>query len=149
LPLRNLERGWRLGLPSGQRVAWAMGVKPLRDDQILIGKFVENEPTDPNNPDTPKPIDSISKVFAHNCPLWTYILAEARYFQEPVKVPVKEDITITTPRLGHVGGRIVAEVFLGLLFGDNHSLLSLEPNWQPKQGAGYALKDFVNYALGR
>ena len=41
--------------------------------------------------------------------------------KEAVKVPVKEDITIKTPKLGPVGGRIVAEVFLGLMFGDTHS----------------------------
>jgi hypothetical protein len=51
--------------------------------------------------------------------------------------------------LGPVGGRIVAEVFLGLMFGDNNSLLNLNPDWQPQQGAHFALKDFVKYALGR
>lgn len=143
LPLRNLERGWRLGLPSGQAVARAMGVKPIADTDILIGQGVDK-------PANPLPnILSISPVFANNCPLWTYILAEAMHHKEPVKIPVKENITINTPRLGPVGGRIVAEVFLGLMFGDNNSLLSLDPNWLPKQGANYALKDFVNYALGR
>jgi hypothetical protein len=47
--------------------------------------------------------------------------------QEMVKIPVKENITITTPRLLPVGGRVVAEVFLALLFADKHSLLSLDP----------------------
>jgi hypothetical protein len=143
LALRNLERGWRLGLPSGQSVARAMGVKPLADTDILIGQGVDK-------PEKPLPnILSVSKVFEHNCPLWTYILAEAMKFSEPVKIPVKQSVTINTPKLGPVGGRIVAEVFLGLMFGDSNSLLSLDPNWQPKQGAHYALKDFVNYALGR
>jgi hypothetical protein len=68
--------------------------------------------------------------------------------QETVKIPLKENISITTPRLGPVGGRIVAEVFLGLMFGDNHSLLSLSPHWQPEGTPKYALKDFVKYALG-
>jgi hypothetical protein len=147
LPQRNLERGWRLELPSGQQVAQAMGVKPLEDDEILIGKFVDNEPTDPTHPDALKPITSISEVFESNCPLWTYILAEARNFKEPVRIPVKESVTINTPKLGPVGGRIVAEVFLGIMFGDPNSLLSLAPKWEPGQGAGYALKDFVSYAL--
>src|SRR5205807_8555745 len=84
LPVRNLLRGWRLGLPSGQRVAHAMGVKPLHDDQILLVKFIEKTPAPPD-PESPKPITSVSKVFAHNCPLWTYILAETRTFQESVK----------------------------------------------------------------
>ena len=143
LPLRNLERAWRLSLPSGQSVAHAMAIKPMADKDILIGQGVDK-------PDQPlKGILSVSKVFADNCPLWTYILAEAMHFKESVKVPVKENVTNTTPRLGPVGGRIVAEVFLGLMFGDGTSLLSLNPEWQPKQGAGFALRDFVNYALGR
>jgi len=143
LAQRNLERGWRMGLPSGQSVARAMGIEPLADTDILIGQGVDK-------PD--KPLDNITKVspvFAKNCPLWTYILAEAMHFREAVKVPVLENITVNTPRLGPVGGRIVAEVFLGLMFGDNHSLLSLDPNWHPAQGANYTLKDFVSFALGR
>jgi hypothetical protein len=143
LPLRNLERGWRLRLPSGQNVARAMGIKPMADSEILIGQGVDKPDKPLNN------ILSVSKVFADNCPLWTYILAEAMRFKESVKVPVKGDVSIMTPRLGPVGGRIVAEVFLGLMFGDGTSLLSLDPYWQPKQGANFALKDFVNYALGR
>jgi hypothetical protein len=143
LALRNLERGWRMGLPSGQSVARAMGEEPLADADILIGKGVDQ-------PDTPpKSIVEISPVFAGNCPLWTYILAEAMHYQEKVKVPVVGDVTITTPRLGPVGGRIVAEVVLGLLFGDRHSLLNLHRKWQPDLGAGFALKDFVNFALGK
>jgi Animal haem peroxidase len=144
LPLRNLERGWRMGIPSGQQVAAAMGVTPLDDSKILIGKGVDT----PAPGENPVPITSIDKVFTKNCPLWTYILAEAMQNQANVKIPVKENVTITTPQLGAVGGRIVAEVFLGLMFGDNHSLLSLDPLWQPKNNPQYALKDLVNYALG-
>jgi hypothetical protein len=147
LPVRNLLRGWRLGLPSGQSVAHAMGVTPLHDDQILIGKFVDPLPVPPD-PEAPRPITSVSGVFAHNCPLWTYVLAEARNYQEVVKLPVTGHVSIKTPRLGPVGGRIVAEVFLGLMFGDSRSLLNQDPHWHPALGTGYALKDFVRYALG-
>jgi hypothetical protein len=143
---RNLLRGWRLGLPSGQHVAHAMGVKPLHDHEILIGKATgaagDAVAIDDKTLNLPG-------VFKKNCPLWTYVLAEAMRHQEDVKIPVKESVTIKTPRLGPVGGRIVAEVFLGLLFGDPNSMLSLDPQWQPASGAGYALKDFVNYALGK
>jgi len=143
LAQRNLERAWRLGLPSGQSVARAMRIKPLADKDIIIGKALDK-------PEAPvATIVDVSKVFANNCPLWTYILAEAAHHREAVRIPVKENVTINTPRLGPVGGRIVAEVFLGLMFGDKTSLLSQDPDWQPKQGANYALKDFVNYALGR
>jgi hypothetical protein len=144
LPVRNLIRGWRLGLPSGQHVAHAMGVTPLEDNEIMIGKGVDKQ--DPKDPPIVS-IDKISPVFKNNCPLWTYILAEAMNHQVKVNIPVQKPIAITTPRLGPVGGRIVAEVFLGLMFGDNHSQLSAHPNWKPKN-TSFALKDFVNYALG-
>jgi len=145
LAQRNLERAWRLGLPSGQHVAHAMGVTPMDDKDILIGKGVDI----PDKKEVPFPIDTVAPVFKKNCPLWTYILAEAMHHQETLKIPVKEPLSITTPRLGPVGGRIVAEVFLGLIFGDNHSVLSLEPTWHPKNNPNYALKDFVSYALGK
>jgi len=142
---RNLLRGWRLGLPSGQHVAHAMGHHALHDKDILIGKATGNagEAVPINDPSL-----NLPSVFKRNCPLWTYILAEAMQYQDFVKIPVTENITLKTPRLGPVGGRIVAEVFLGLLFGDPNSLLSLDPNWTPASGAGYALKDLVKYALG-
>ena len=123
-----------------------MGHHALHDKDILIGKATGNagEAVPINDPSL-----NLPSAFKHNCPLWTYILAEAMQNQETVKIPVTENITIKTPRLGPVGGRIVAEVFLGLLFGDPNSLLSLDPNWTPASGAGYALKDLVNYALGK
>jgi hypothetical protein len=147
LGLRNLERGWRLGLPSGQAVALAMNLTPLDDAQILINKAVE--PQDPGVKLVP--IDAIANgVFAGNCPLWTYILAEAAANKTPVDVPATgAPGPIPTPQLGPVGGRIVAEVMLGLMFGDPASLLSLDPQWTPVTGSDFALKHFVAYALGQ
>jgi hypothetical protein len=123
-----------------------MHVPLLKDEEIMIGKAVDA----PEDGDVRGTIASIADLspFKGNCPLWTYILAEAAKNQEPVKIPVQEDKTITTPRLGPVGGRIVAEVFLGMMFGDNDSLLNLEPHWTPSFGQSYKLKDFVAYALG-
>ena len=71
------------------------------------------------------------------------------HHRQSVKIPVEENINVNTPRLGPVGGRIVAEVILGLIFGDKSSLLRMEPLWEPQTGPDYALKDFVAYALGR
>ncbi len=51
-------------------------------------------------------------------PLWYYILKEA-------------EVQAGGERLGDVGGRIVAEVLLGLLEGDANSYLNLKPNWRP------------------
>jgi hypothetical protein len=140
---RNLLRGWRLGLPSGQAVARAMGLQPLTDDKILIGAAVEKPAK--ALPD----ITAAPEAFKGNCPLWVYILAEAMQNKTSVKLPVKESVQVNTPQLGPVGGRIVAEVFLGLLSGDKASYLNLDPSWQPKTGPDYKLKDFVLYALGK
>jgi hypothetical protein len=152
LPQRNLLRGYELGLPTGQAVARAMGVPILSDEQIKIGKAVD-DPQGGSDPDERGTIASIPALaaFKGKCPLWTYILAEAALNQALVTIPVTEQKQVTTPQLGAVGGRIVAEVFLGLMFGDNDSYLSLEPNWQPPgpAGAAFRLKDFVNYALGK
>ncbi|MGY8711703.1 heme peroxidase family protein [Bradyrhizobium sp. 18BD] len=147
LALRNLERGWRLGLPSGQAVARAMNLTPLADADIVIGKAVD----EPGKGDPQTKIATIANgVFADNCPLWTYILAEAAQLRADVPIPVTGGPgTVKTPQLGPVGGRIVAEVFLGMMFGDNSSVLSLDPQWTPVTGSGFALKDLVAYALGQ
>jgi hypothetical protein len=155
LPQRNLIRGFELGLPSGQDVAHAMGVKPLRDDQITIGKAVDKPDQNPPDPDVRGTIESLPKTvpaiaaFKGKCPLWTYILAEAFNTRTQVNLPVTEKKHISTPQLGPVGGRIVAEVFLGLMFGDRDSLFNINPSWTPTIKSPFNLKDFVNYALGR
>jgi len=149
LALRNLLRGTQLHLPSGQTVAAAMEVPALADNQILIGKAIDAGAVFDK-------ITDINKVFKGNCPLWTYILAEAIQHKKLVMdIPVTENaakpgtVTISTPQLGPVGGRIVAEVFLGLLFADTLSLVNSTTPWVPKGGPKYGLKDFVNFALGR
>jgi hypothetical protein len=143
LTLRNLRRAREFNLPSGQEVAHAMGVTPLKNEQILIGQGVDK-------PDSPLKniVDVAGKAFDGNCPLWTYILAEAMLHKANVTIPVKEKVDISTPQLGPVGGRIVAEVFLGLLFADPGSYLSKDPTWTPGGKRDYRLKDLVNYALG-
>jgi hypothetical protein len=149
LPQRNLLRSFELGLPSGQDVAHAMRITPLKDEEILIGKAVDEPPGGDG-----KKLSELPKLsaFLGNCPLWTYILAEAARTQTAIPIPVKEKKKITTPQLGQVGGRIVAEVFLGMLFGDSDSFLSARPNWIPTirgKGEKFALRDIVAYALGK
>jgi len=145
LAQRNLLRGFELNLPSGQTVARAMGVRPLDDGQIVIGKAVDEAGAG----DVLGPIDQVDGLapFRRNCPLWTYILAEAAQNKITEPIPVEGGTTNTTPQLGAVGGRIVVEVLLGLLFGDNHSLLNLDPRWTPPD-PGFRLKDLVEFALG-
>jgi hypothetical protein len=132
---RNLVRGWRLRLPSGQAVAKSMGENVL--DPILIGKF-EDQPETQN-------IENISPVFKDTCPLWAYCLAETTKHTVPGHAGVKSKL------LGPVGGRIVAETFAGLLHYDSQSFLTQDPTWTPTIGDGrqFGLKEFVNFALGR
>jgi hypothetical protein len=59
--------------------------------------------------------------FAGSTPLWFYILRGA-LIEEGER------------RLGPVGGRIVAEVFIGLLQGDRQSFLRQDPDWEPTLG---------------
>lgn len=97
LAQRNLLRHLTFSLPSGQRVARAMGVAELsRGDLADLAPLGLDDRT----------------------PLWFYILREA-------------DATADGEHLGPVGGRIVAEVLIGLLQGDRTSYLAQDPDWQP------------------
>ena len=141
LALRNLERGWRMRLPSGQDIARAMGVQPLADSDILIGKFT-GDPTDPL-----VPIHHFGRAFTGNCPLWLYTLAETGHHIEDVPVQTSDgERLIPTPKLGLVGGRIVAETIAGLLLMDSMSFVSLDPLWTPQRDVGEGLPRSIGYA---
>jgi hypothetical protein len=55
-------------------------------------------------------------------------------------------------RLGRVGGRIVAEVLVGLLAGDPQSYLSRKPAWMPilpsAATGDFTMHDLVRFTLG-
>lgn len=117
LAVRNLLRSSQVGLPSGQDVARAMGIRPLPDNQILIGKAT-GDATEAT------PITSISSSFAGKAPLWAYILAESTahaYRIENGAIVGNQKAPFT---LGPVGSRIVAETFVGLLLSDSNSILN-------------------------
>jgi hypothetical protein len=135
LAVRNLLRGLRMGLPSGQDVARAMGVQPLGDDLLKVGKATEAE-----TPKNQKLVDipTFGKEFVGKAPLWFYILAEA---QQQFK---KDDTPI---HLGPVGGRIVVETFVGLMVGDGHSFLAAEPNWAPNKERKFMMSDLIKKAI--
>ena len=108
LAARNLLRGQQVGLPSGQDVARAMGIRPLRDDQILIGKAT-------GDPADAEPITAdLPGASPASAPLWTYVLAEATATRLPRCAAASIAGQQVAPfRLGPVGGRIVAETFAG------------------------------------
>ena len=139
---RNLRRGWRMRLPSGQAIARSMGFVPLADAEIKIGKFTGDAA------DIHGSVADVSAVFADNCPLWTYVLAETMAGPRDVRVEGGTR-TVETRRLGPVGGTIVAETFLFLLLADKTSFLVQHPLWKPTLGNGgtFTLRDLVAVAL--
>jgi hypothetical protein len=132
---RNLLRGLRMRLPSGQTVARKMRLPVIKDNDLRIGKATEEDAKD-----NPRLID-VDPSFADNAPLWTYVLAEAQQQFKKDGTPI---------HLGAVGGRIVAEVFAGLLLGDNHSFLAQDPEWTPFGafgGKNFRIIDLLKAAL--
>lgn len=103
LASRNLLRSRLVGLPTGQDVAEAIGAQPLTPGDLGSG-------------------DEVDIVQAHEfdqrTPLWFYILKEA-------------EVQADGQRLGEVGSRILAEVFVGMLQGDPNSFLAAQPDWVP------------------
>jgi hypothetical protein len=137
---RNLLRGMTMGLPSGQSVALALGLVPIDDKNLRIGKAVVAD-WDDN-----KPLASLHPSFAENAPLWFYVLAEAQY-EWIQRAKVKGGKGDEEPlKLGTIGARIVAETLLGLLWGDGHSYLRQAPNWMPEHGIRN-MGDLIDFAL--
>ena len=123
LPELNLLRGRALQLPSGQAIAQRIGVTPVSD----LG------------------LDRFGLSAAHRAaleaetPLWYYVLREA------------ENAPRSGERLGPVGGRIVAEVLVGLLAHDPQGFVRRQPTWRPEglraEKAGhFTLGDLLRFA---
>jgi hypothetical protein len=148
LSQRNLRRGRKMGLPSGQQVARLMGVTPLTPTQLWTNHRIQVTIPIVNNVvsivrewDEESP--SLKEIFADpewrgEAPLWFYILKEAEILGEG-------------RRLGPVGGRIVAEVLVGLLQKDPNSYLYLNSSWKPAPPVAtvrgqFTMADLLNYA---
>jgi hypothetical protein len=134
LAARNLLRGLRMGLPSGQAVACRLGIAVVPDDWLRVGKATEDDQ------ETNPLLVDICPQFRGNAPLWYYILAESQQYFKKNDTPI---------RLGPVGARIVAEVFIGLLLGDRHSYLSQAPCWEPDFAVHgrFGMAELINMAL--
>ncbi len=86
LAIRNLQRGYALGLPTGQAIGATIGETPLTPEELVAdfngAAFVD------------------FPFLQTRTPLWYYVLQEAAVRKNGL-------------RLGPVGGRIVSEVFCG------------------------------------
>jgi hypothetical protein len=73
----------------------------------------------------------------HSTPLWYYVLKEAELIEDGL-------------HLGPVGGRIIAEVIIGLLQSDPESYLSYDPRWRPtlpgRDRGDFHMIDFLTFA---
>lgn len=113
LARRNLLRGYRLGLPTGEAVAEELDIAPLTNGELTQG-------VDP----------AITAAlqqgnFQDRTPLWFYVLREA-------------ERNAQGHTLGKVGSRIVAATIIGQIRRDSTSYLN-QTSWTP--GAGVRLPD--------
>jgi hypothetical protein len=111
ISVRNLLRGFYLGLPTGEEAAQGCGEQALTPEEVIAGPHEELL----RDPD-----------FRGQTPLWYYILKEAELKGVgPNGQPGN--------RLGPVGSRIVAETLVGLIRKSDCSILK-ETDWRPKYG---------------
>ncbi len=151
LAYRNLVRGERtLQLPTGQEVAARMLELGLIEEEDILGKTLPfelgfgREMSDgsslANLAGTGISLERLQDTVAAQTPLWYYVLKEAEVFHQG-------------ERLGKVGGRIVAEVFIKMLLADDQSILNADAGWRPTPGefgcvdpSSYRMTDLLGYA---
>jgi Animal haem peroxidase len=123
LPSRNLLRHITWALPSGQRIAEEMRVPKLSDRDPVLSQ-----------------LKAYNLNLEDSTPLWLYALREAA-------------VMAGGHTLGPVGGRIVGEVFIGLLQLDHDSYLNARERWKPtlpqrnrKVTGDFQMIDFLTFA---
>jgi Animal haem peroxidase len=132
LALLNLLRGNTYKLPSGQAISKALKIEPLAPKYLVTRQPVKGKAGKSQ-------FVSISQALISDTPLWFYILAEAQKSvidaletRNAIKngefddgeLIIKE---VAQTQLGWVGGRIVAEVFYGLIDSDDESYIKQAP----------------------
>ncbi|WP_433360096.1 peroxidase family protein [Actinoplanes sp. CA-142083] len=106
LARRNLLRGYRLNLPTGQAVADELGIPQLTADEIAG--------------DDPLATAVRDGGFDTRTPLWFYMLRES-------------EVRAQGNTLGALGSRVVAETLIGQLRQDPGSYLR-QGSWSPSEG---------------
>jgi hypothetical protein len=121
LAARNLLRGYRLRLPTGQAVAGHLGLPVLTADEILAAA-----------PDQAQALEAGG--FLDRTPLWFYLLAEARHHGGQ--------------RLGPLGSTIVAGVLINLIRRSADSILEdhFEPSLPAAKKGTFELADLLRFA---
>ena len=114
LAYRDIRRGQLRDLPSGHDIAAKIGLKrqEIVPADLIWSKVKQRLVRAGSQYDpTGQPV-----------PLFLYVLFEAQELAN-------------SKHLGPLAGRIVSDVFIGLLKGDPDSFLSVNPNWTPQFGS--------------
>lgn len=131
----DLFRGRNFGLPTGQAIAEIIyGKKGAGLSAAEIGDLImrkEIRPEDAAPAQAQKIKERLRDVFSQETPLWFYILAEAE---------IQND-----GKLGKVGGTIVAETFVQLLYNNSEHSILREDKWQP--GEDFLLKSDKTFGM--
>ena len=145
LGLLNLIRGNTYNLVSGQTVARKLFADATLKQAIIASRRASHVPLDGSrlvtrhkedvSDTTVMSFKTIDPSFEKDTPLWFYVLAEA---QAPLvdalsgSQPFNEDKLLDPAtnhtQLGWVGGRILAEVFYGILDSDHESVIHAVQN---------------------
>jgi hypothetical protein len=126
LASRNLLRGYRLSLPTGQAVSMACGL-PALDAATLISAVV---PT--------RRAQFVAAGFDRRTPLWFYLLAEAGDPGGPNGL-----------HLGPVGSRVVAEVLHALVEFSPDSVIRTPPSQRELASEEFTLRGLIRLGLDR
>ncbi len=123
--MRNLLRGYRLRIPTGQAVARALDLDVLSAEEIEAAAKDEAQ------------LQALrAGGFSDRTPMWYYLLAEAEHAADG-------------QRLGPLGSTIVAEVLIGLTRRSADSILR-SPGWRPsllaKRPGRFSLADLLRFA---
>jgi Animal haem peroxidase len=158
LALLNLLRANTYKIQSGQAIAKVLKekgftqktdqgfvpVKPLDVKYLVTRQAIIGDDGKPTGMSEFAPLKAELKLLKTDTPLWFYILAEAQQSVidelEKLKVIAENGQfpddkllcpTVAKTQLGWVGGRIVAEVFYGLMDSDTDSYFHAPPAWKP------------------
>ncbi len=120
ITVRNLLRGYSLGLPTGEEVAEYIGETPIPHKHIATGihKEILSDP-----------------VFYEKTPLWYYVLREAEL-----------NNGANAGKLGPVASCIVGNTLLALIMQSPFSILK-DPAWRPRFGMRAKNKNTKEFAM--
>ncbi len=147
----NLRRGnlQAYALATGQAFAAKLHERPLMGDDLMVRVKTDSGFSF-------KGIGGADSRFLTETPLWFYILAEAQqptldYWRDVGQRDLTDDDFATGPcsvsRLGPVGGRILMEVFNGIVDSDPRSFRNAAPaGWVPMIGKDISFHAVLKFA---